>query len=74
MSAEELLFKKYLFIYVCECFVFICLCTTNVHGAHRGQKTPSDTLEMKLQMAVSHMLVLGIESRFSVRTASALNL
>lgn len=32
----------------------ICMCTVYVLGAHGGQKRTPDTLELDLQVAVSH--------------------
>ena len=50
------------------------MCTMCVLAAHRDQKRVSDSLELELQMVVSHLTwVLEIESQDSGREASALN-
>lgn len=45
-----------------------------MHGAHRGDKSPSDPLELEVEMVVSAMWVLRIEVRSSGRTTSVVNL
>jgi hypothetical protein len=40
-----------------ECFA--CMCPTDVPGTRGGQKTTSDTLELELQLVLSHHLGAG---------------
>lgn len=37
----------------------LCMCTTYMPGAHKVQKSVSDTLELALGMAVSHQVGVG---------------
>lgn len=49
-------FKKSIYFYLmhkCMC-LHICMLTTKVPGTHGGQKRLSDSLELGLQIAVSH--------------------
>lgn len=56
------LFKmSFRFIFIYECFVCRCICTTCIHGAWEGQKRVSDLLRLELQIVVSLMWVLGIK-------------
>ena len=66
----------YVFLCVCVC-VCVCMCAC-VHvyiGAdtHRALKRAPDSLELELQVVVSHLMwVLGMESRSSARATHAL--
>ena len=39
---------------MCVCCLHVCLCTTRVPNAFRGQKRVLEPLELELQMAVSY--------------------
>ena len=69
-------FYTYFKIFILRVWVFclhVCLCTMCVH-VHRGQKRAVSLLELELQMVLSRMWVLGIESRSSERATNALSL
>jgi hypothetical protein len=63
-----------LLIFKCMCFACFCVSVCHVcTGAHRGQKRPSNPLELGLQALVSHPVwVLGSELGSSVRAIYAL--
>ena len=53
--------------------LFVCLGRVSA-GAYSGQKRAPDPLELELQVVVSHLMLLRIKLRSSVRAASALRL
>lgn len=53
---ENIYLLIYFYVYgyfIGICRLHICLCTTCVPDAHRGQKMASDSLRLELQTAVS---------------------
>lgn len=70
-SALILLKKKdsFTLFYVYVYIPAVCMCPMCVPGAHGGQKSVLDSLELELQMVVSHVMwVLRSERRPSGRT------
>lgn len=55
-------------------YLAVCVCTTWVPGACRGQKRTSDALELRLQMVITLSCQFGeTEFRLSARVESVLN-
>jgi hypothetical protein len=52
-------------------YVYVCLCTMCVPGAHGGQKRAPDPLDLELEMVVMHHVVLGIKPGSFGRVAGA---
>lgn len=48
---------------MCECLACMCLCTTHVLNACRGQKRILDPLELELWMLVNLCVGTGIQTR-----------
>ena len=59
---ESFYFKGLFFVYVWMFCLHVCLCITCMPGAHRGQKRASDSLELELQMVVSHCVARSLRS------------
>lgn len=59
-SCKFSLFFFKLDLFICfTCMIHLCMCTTCMLGAHRGQKRVSGILKPELQMAVSHGVYAG---------------
>lgn len=56
---------------ITQCVMYIC--ANCMSGAHRGQKRTLASLDLKLQVVVSHQMGAGIEPGSSGRTAITLN-
>lgn len=59
-------------MYVYGCFACICIFVLYAYSTFRDQKRLSDILELELQLWAT-MLMLGTETEFSAKAASALN-
>lgn len=53
--------------------MYVCMCTTCMPSAHRHQKKALGSLELELQVAMSHYVMLGLELRSSAKATSSLN-
>lgn len=51
----------------------VSMYSTGIPGSLRGQKRGPNTLEVELQMVVSHRVILGAEPRFFAKVTCAFN-